>query len=236
MERVLIFCTSYVRHAAEWHVRYRRWIDYHARVFGDISAQGKEPIFAMIDDASPTLPSLRQLSGLVVHTPATLAAGNAVSLGALNILTFDTHLGRSAVDCFPGWFRSFTAAAGLAKAAGATRIIHIESDSYVLTRRARDYLLAAATGWTALWCPKYRFAETCLQAITLDQFSVLDALAQADYEKDWAGKYVEMHFPFTHTEQGLVGDRYGEDVEHAPPQADYAAQVGTRLRFQSEFF
>jgi hypothetical protein len=235
MRRVLVFCTSYVRHPVEWHLRYRRWYEYHRRVFagiGDI-----EPVFAMVDDCSPYLPDSASSPYLKIYE-----AGNAHPADSggqrdnLSLYRFPTHLGRAAVGDYAGWFRSFTFSAHLARALDAQSVLHIESDSFLLTRKARDALLAVQDGWLAFWCPRYDFAETCFQAIAGTQLEALTAMAKRDYASELAGQLAEQFLPITHVERGLVGDRYGEYIDTVPEGADYASQITPYTRLRSEFF
>ena len=104
----------------------------------------------MIDDASPYQPQDRDIS--INHNLENFVFGEKGT-----IFRFPDRLGRSATLNYPGWFRSFTFSVVIAKRFDFQRILHIESDAYILSRRALDFINGMTTGWTVFWCPRYQF-------------------------------------------------------------------------------
>jgi hypothetical protein len=88
----------------------------------------------------------------------------------------------------------------------------------------RAYMRSRDAGWTAMWCDKYSFPELAVQVIARDQIAALVAFMSRPYS-EMAGRVHEVQFPFTHVERTLAGERYGEDREEVPPDADFACQV-----------
>ena len=74
MNSAMVFCTSYFQDKTVWDKRYRRWLDYNAKLFPD------SKLF-MIDDGSPYRPTdvdvritMRRLAGAIKMSPRTWTA------------------------------------------------------------------------------------------------------------------------------------------------------------------
>jgi hypothetical protein len=219
--KTLLFCTSFFATPGAWNDRYARWVAHYRSI--DL---WWDAIFA-IDDASPIAcpdPAITVLDAL----PQSLTDHG------IFMYRFAEHLGRPDVLDYPGWWRSFLYAEKIARRYEFDKIIHVESDAYVLSVELAIYLNSLDSGWTALWCPRWRSPETGFQVICRDQF---DAMRKLGSEvPSTKGKPVEVLLPFTHVEQGFAGDRYGEFSDFIPPHADYAMQVhpGMTVRYRTE--
>lgn len=208
--RSMLFCTAFFRSPEEWRARYARWIAHHARV-----PLGCEAVF-LIDDASP-MPCPDPTVTVLAALPETLPPGRVY------LYRFGEHLGRAGPLSFPGWWRSFFFAETIATRYGFEKIVHVESDAYVLSLELASYIEALQSGWTALWTPCCKFPETQFQVICSDAFTAMRALgSRAD---ELRGKPPEHVFPFTHVERDFTGDRYGVLTREIPPEADYSGDV-----------
>lgn len=209
--RTLVFCTSYAATAAEWQYRYRTWLD------AVLCSRLDFDQILMVDDGSPLLPDWPDV--------AIVRDGEAVPRGRKIILrTFSDHLGRLDLHDFPGWFRSYTFVGPYAKTHGFERIVHVESDAYVISPRMQAYVNAVRNGWVAFWCPCHEIPEAGIQVIAADAlpaFLEVCGRPYASYSRD----AMEYQLPFTHVEKGLKGDRYGELQLFVPRDADYSAQT-----------
>jgi len=210
--KTLLFCTSYAGDPQTWDARYRRWLDFFSK-----SPVAKDQIL-IVDDGSPKLPSWRGLK-VLRELPDRQPAEKAV------LYHFDDNLGRSHVVDYPGWFRSFTFAAVYARKYGFDKVVHVESDSFVFSRRIVDYINECDSGWTTFWCPRWGFPESCIQVIGKDQLDAYAALAAVPYATQLAGKPIEMVLPFTQVRKDFVGDRYGEYLAWLPDKIDYGCQI-----------
>ncbi|HEX4986756.1 MAG TPA: hypothetical protein VFV71_11900 [Burkholderiales bacterium] len=208
----LVFCTSYVRSRGEWSARYARWIAHHRAL------PFTRPLLCLIDDGSPYVPA--DGSVRVADAAQPLPDAPAVPL----LVRFAGRLGRAAVDDYPGWWRSFLFSEVVARRYGCTRIVHVESDAYVLTRRMVDFISARRNGWTAFWCPRWHFPETGIQVVCADRFDAMRALREAG-SAGFAGQYAERVLPFTDVVRDPHGNRYGEFRAKIPGFADFAMQV-----------
>jgi hypothetical protein len=208
----LIFCTSYVADGAAWSTRYRRWLDHHGAI------PWHDALLCLIDDASPFVPPTTE----VICVPAGAPLPDAPSLPLM--VRFPDRLGRPALIRYPGWWRSFLHSLVVARHYGCERIVHIESDSFVLSRRMAAFVEGRRSGWTAFWCPRWRFPETCIQVICADQFDAMQRLADDGWDRH-AGQLAERELPFTDVVRDPHGNRYGEFRSRIPGFADFAAQV-----------
>jgi hypothetical protein len=214
--KTLIFCTSFAPNQQTWQARHRRWVDAILQ-----STIAHDQIL-IVDDGSPFLPAW---PGLTTISSADCPTPTATPVpGGVMLYHFTSHLGRPSLYDFPGWHRSFTFAALYAQAHGFERVIHIESDAFLLTSRLRAYLGGLKTGWVALYCDKYKFPEIAIQAAAGDGVARMAAWAKEPYET-LRGRSHELLLPYTSVERGFIGDRYGEHLPEIPRNADYATQV-----------
>ena len=213
-KRTLIFCTAWSPDPANttfhWDRRYRRWLDAvrHSTLEFDT--------ILMVDDASASLPTWSDVQ--VIHEGQDAAPSAAV------IFSFDRHLGRNAITDFPGWVRSFMFAALFAERHGFDKVVHIESDAFLISKRMQDYVNDFSEGWAAVWCPLWDRPESGVQVIAGSQMAAYLKLAKQD-NRALATSVIETTLPFTHVERAFIGDRYGELGLSVPRNADFSMQT-----------
>jgi hypothetical protein len=215
--RTLAFCTAFAGARDLWQLRYRRWLDA-VRTTGLQADQ-----VLIVDDGSSTLPDWQD---------ATLVTeGNAadpehfVCSDPVVVFHFASHLGRKAIHDFPGWYRSFAFAARYADAQGFDKVIHLESDAYLISPRLVRYANSVARGWNVLWCPQYNVPEMAIQFIAGQEITTLAAVFRQDYG-NLIGRHHETMLPYTRVVRSFIGDRFGDyGLWDIPRDVDYAAQV-----------
>jgi hypothetical protein len=210
--KTLLFCTAYCADEAAWQRRYRRWLDHHR------SIPLRNAATFIIDDSSPHIPADPDVH-LLHELP-----GRADLPGETCIYRFATHLGREGLTGHFGWWRSFLFSLDIARAFGFRKIVHVESDAYLLSRRIVDYVNALDSGWTVMWCPKYNFPEPAIQIIAADRFAEMADVASAGVAR-LGQALAEFTLPYTQVEKRFVGNRYGEQRSRIPGYADFACQI-----------
>lgn len=195
-----------------WRARPRRWLDHHLPLPLD-----RRAVF-VFDDASPYVPDDRDVR-VIDAVPDALPVGPAAWL-----FRFATHEGRKGMFGHRGWWRSFLHSLTVARALGCTKIVHVESDAFLLSRKLVDHINRIDEGWTAFWCPHYNVPEPGLQVIVEDQFAAMEAVAARGID-ELTRALAEVTLPFTNVERRFAGNRYGERGGRIPGYADYACQV-----------
>ena len=198
----ILFCTSYIKDEQAWQERYQRWLDYYRD--GPIKAAKK----IMIDDGSPYLPPPDIIKTVTNMAPLSLFNDDKV------IVRFDNNLGRQSVSAYPGWWRSFLHSVTLAKELGADKIIHLESDAYILSPRLADFINGIESGWHVMWTERYQFPETAIQVICSDQFDVFEQFKARQPDLN-DGDLAENLLPFTSVDRQFKGERYSEMRKHS---------------------
>jgi hypothetical protein len=209
--KTLLFCTAYLANETKWRGRYARWLAIHTRIPLEHDAM------FMFDDASPHRPDDPSMQVIDVLPDALATRGRY-------FFRFAEHVGRVDVGHFPGWWRGFAQAVEVAERYGFEKMVHVESDAFLLSGELVEYVNALDSGWTALWCPRYRFPEVNIQVICADRFGAMRAATAKALAND-GNQMPELTLPFTHVEQDFTGDRYAEYRPDIPEDADYAAQT-----------
>ena len=193
----ILFCTSYIKNEQAWRERYQRWLDYYQD--GPIRADKK----IMIDDGSPYLPPPESIKTVPSTAPLSLFRDDTV------IMRFEDNLGRQSISAYPGWWRSFLHSITIARELGADKIIHIESDAYILSPRLADFINDIDSGWHVMWTERYQFPETAIQVICSDQFEVFEQFKARQPDLNY-GDLAERLLPFTSVDRQFKGERYSE--------------------------
>lgn len=233
--KTFVFCTSWSTTQERWNTLFARWINALEN-----SNLEYDQIF-MIDDGSTVLP---EWEGVEVVSADNLPETCPQSRGV--IFHFDKNLGHRPpmkpedppIDS-PGWHRSFMFAAELAQRYGFEKILHIESDAFLISDRLQNYVNGLKQGWTTFWCPRHNFPENNIQIIAGS--SVKDFIdwnnRREDYDIVYKGKFPEFYVPYTDIIKDFHGDRWGEFAPgmarvadpRCPPgvprDADYVCQV-----------
>ena len=208
----LVFCTAHVDDVTVWDGRYRRWLDA-------LTSSGLHCSTAlMVDDGSESLPEWPDV--------AIIREGECLISEAARVLFhFDRNLGRASVFDFPGWYRSFTFACEYADRNGFDKVVHIESDAFIVSERLRDFINEVDDGWIALWCALHQFPEITIQVMAGSGLSAYRTFCASVPHETLVGHPYETQIPFTRIERGFVGDRYGERLPYVPVEADYVSQA-----------
>ena len=205
--KTLAFCTSFGRGETIWRGRYRRWIK--AMQTSGLCFD----LLLLVDDGSPRIIGFDDVPRLADID----AAANGIAL-----YHFANSLGRPGLGVYPGWYRSFCWAGLYAERHGFNRVVHIESDAYLISRRAVDWANNLNDGWEAPWCPRIKAPESAIQVVAGEELKSLFRVCRISYSQ-YVGGLAELFLPFTNVRRDLVGNRYlGDPVPH---DADWGAQI-----------
>ncbi len=226
----MLFCTSYFDTEEVYQKRYRKWIDYYS---GHPFCRDKD--LFLIDDHS----DLRLVDGDIhVIGESEFGCGRAQKI---NLIHFGERKGGPEAANSAGWYRSFLKSLDLARRFGYERIVHAESDAYLISRRIFDYIEETRFGWTMFWCHLFRFPETGLQVICKDQFPLFERFQSKGHDF-YVGKMAEWTLPYTRLEAFFNGDRFGEyagkiggdDRIRQVDGMDYYTQCSLNVQIQPE--
>lgn len=105
-------------------------------------------------------------------------------------------------------------------------------------RPDRIGMMGFSDGWAVMWCPRYGFPETAIQAICGAHLWRLGAYYMAGrlfWLKDRGlSGFAERLLPFTEVCTCFQGDRYGELGPDYPDTADYVCQARLEMRFEDK--
>jgi hypothetical protein len=213
--RTLLFCTSYAETLGTWDTRWGLWLK--AITKSDIRFDQ----LLIVDDGSPVLPNW---PGIEVLSIGTEEKANS----RLTLHHFQDRLGRNVGgQPFPGWYRSFGYAVMYGIREGFDRIIHVESDAFVISSRAVEFFNTCDRGWVSLWCRSYCWPESTLQIINSDRFESCKNFFSQPYSDHLlkSDSPIETLLPLTSINKDFVGDRYGEIGDTVPLGADFVSQI-----------
>ena len=206
----LAFCTAYASHSQVWESRYRRWVE--AMQSNSLNFD----LLMLIDDGSASLPDWPEADVLVSldERPRHRTA----------IYHFHRRLGRPALFAYPGWFRSFCLAARYAEKHGFEKVVHIESDAFLISSRAVQWANSVTDGWEAPWSEHHRFPETAIQVMAGSGLRAYFEFCQIPYSRI-VGLEAEVCVPFTAINRDLRGDRLRPPNADIPRDYDWVAQT-----------
>ena len=216
--KTLLFCTTHERYP-----RQIKWRDYYTPRRQHFGASN----LFMIDDASLLEDLRNKVRNQVICAealPITLE-----NIPPVATVRFETKLGRFGTRVYPGWWRSFLFAHTLAVRYGFKKIIHIESDAFVVSTAMANCIKYINSGWSVFWCPSWKWPETSIQVICEDQYDKLTTLKNkgSAYFASSSTPIAEKILPFTTIIKTYIGDRYGDRKGQIilPEHVDYLCQM-----------
>jgi len=125
----------------------------------------------IVDDGSPILPDWSDIA-------VTDRLDSHELSGDATLYHFDVRLGRQALSVYPGWYRSFCFAAKFAEQFQFDKIIHIESDVFIISPKMQNYVNSVSDAWVAPVIESHRFPESAIQIIARRQVSAFFPFAR----------------------------------------------------------
>ena len=222
----MIFCTCWLGRVRG----YVRWVKHHMQRFNSDNIT-----FYIIDDGSPEHLLHELLSKCEVSSKLIcLSSMDDFTLlknltEKLVIISIRPHLGRPGHTAYPGWWRSFLSSSLVASLNNYEKIIHIESDFYVISKKMTDYLMSLTSGWHTAWCKRHKFIETGIQVICKDALPSFENFKEKNFS-NWkplckrTAEGIIKDFS-TVFDMSFVGDRLGEFKHDILGPIDYYGQL-----------
>ena len=227
-----IFCTSYFKNESEYVSRYLKWINFYKNL-----EFSKDKPLILIDDGSPDVSFCKDINIIDADLESRDFLGQ--DLDEVNLVRFPNNLGRLSHLAYFGWWRSFLFSFDIAQKYNYEKIIHVESDCFLLTHKIVDEIEGFEDGWLTYWTDKYLFPETNIQVITSQKFfekKEIETLLEREKRKSFGFQdsfHAEKVLPFTFVNKKMMGDRYGEEGLKQKPEYNYYCQ--TPLDMELEF-
>jgi hypothetical protein len=199
--KTLLFCTAYANSQEVWRSRYQTWYRHY---FGSAL---KVTSFLVVDDGSPEKPNF---------------------LNDNEYFRFEYRLGRDSAHNYPGWYRSFSFGITQGIRKGFGRIIHCESDAFLLSDRIIEFVNSLDTGWHTFWSNQYGLPESAIQVICRDNFDSANNFLSVPYST-YVGQCMDAVLPYTDIHRNFIGERYGECGGIIPQNADFSCQTSSDM-------
>lgn len=225
MMRSLLFATCFVGNQSHV-VRFKRYLDYYLPRLDSLGCSR----IILIDDGS----DLSLLSQLNLPVFDSNDLPGVLEYDAC-IVRFPDNLGRPVLTVIPGWWRSFSFASVFAIRYNLDKLVHIESDTFVLSDNLFAWLKADYPVWRSLYTKRYWYAETAIQVLPRKSIGLLYEFWKLGPEYWFKNslaniQYIpELVLPIEYVEKTMfIGDRWGEDwfPSLIPDNADYTANMG----------
>jgi hypothetical protein len=115
---------------------------------------------------------------------------------------------------------------------GFEKIICIDSDAFILSRRLAHFVRDLSSGWVAFHERKHNFPTAEFQVLCKDAFWIYQDFTAIPYMAHM-GKLMEISLPFTDIRHEFFCERSGEDRKAQTEGQDLYAQasLGTELKF-----
>jgi glycosyltransferase involved in cell wall biosynthesis len=143
----------------------------------------------------------------------------------VTIISCHVHISRTSHREYEYWYRAFRVALVYAMDNKFDKILHIDSDVYVLSSRLASYINNLDSGWNTFWCRRHNFPESTFQVIVKDEFMNALKFFTIDYLKHFGKDDAENIIPFTNVNRFYVGDRYGETNTEQTNDMDFYCQT-----------
>lgn len=152
----------------------------------------------------------------------------------LNLLMFSKVYTRPHVWTIPAFWRSIHAAIFIAECQGYYKLVYIESDCFILSKRLMERIRSFQSGIAMPWSEMYSIPASQIIVICKDSFSKARLAIEQYTWDEWAIKCDPMMTVEWFVNNNLsaviwkdiIGDMYGEESAQAcPANADFYAQA-----------
>lgn len=128
----------------------------------------------------------------------------------LKITRFAIHMPRTGMLEYPYCWRVLRQSGIDLPEAGYEKLIHIDTDLFILKQSVIDYINACNTGWVAFWDEVNRFPEAAFTVLNKDAFPLYKQAGNIESVYNKNNVLMEKALPYTHIEKGFHGGRFAE--------------------------
>lgn len=114
---------------------------------------------------------------------------------------------------------------------GYDKIIMIDSDGFVLSKRLAQYIKNTNTGWVSFKSTTHEFPDCSLQILNRDAYPVFKRYAETPW-KERVGCTMERDIPFTLVSESFNVGRFGEEYLPQSPGMDYYGQAPFNIELE----
>lgn len=149
-------------------------------------------------------------------------------LGSINMEYFKIksveNIGEGEANQYPYCWRALYYIKNLIEE-GYEKIVVIDSDGFVVSKKLADYINNLSSGWNSFWCKRWDFPEASIHVLCKDAFNMFFNFIKIPYQNR-VGSIMEITLPFTHIEEQFNCDRFGETNDPFTNDIDYYGQAG----------
>lgn len=198
--------------------RNQRYVDYYSTIKEEL---GFETIILADNASKPYL----------VDTFRSLSQGMGYSV---RIIRYNEHLPRRGPLDYPYCWRGLYELKTLFDE-GYEKIICIDSDGFVLSKRLANYIKSCKSGWVSFQERKYSWPEAALHILCKDALPIYEGFTSVPYSA-YNGKPMETLLPFTHLERSFCIGRFGEEKMSQYDWMDFYGQANldTNLTYRGD--
>ncbi|NLR68662.1 hypothetical protein HGH92_30445 [Chitinophaga varians] len=200
--KAFLFCTSYIADRGQ-HVpgRYMKYISFYQ---SRLAALGAEHLFLVNDGRA----HIDKIAGSMTAVISAETLPDQHLMPGTYMISFEKGLGRPSIDDHCGWWRSFVFSYTIARRYGFDKIIHVESDFFLLSERLLSFIRSISSGWHSLWSSSCKWPESGIQIICKDRFEELFVASEQARSLGYNSYYPAEHtLPFSAVHRHFLGDR-----------------------------
>lgn len=214
MSKTLLFAPLFLDEGDRYQ-RNIKWLDYMFSIKQHINFD--EILF--VDNASALLPKFKE-EIKKYNFP-------------INIIECKVRFTRMTIHCYGFWYRAFARGTKYAIDHNYDKLLHLDSDVYLLNTKITDWCNKQNTGWVVPYCHVYDYPETTFQIICKDQLQNAEQWFREDFLEFYPYDLAETRIPVTIVDKTWKGDRYGEQGLQQTSDMDWYGQlaVKTEIKF-----
>lgn len=205
--------------------RAQKYVEFYKRLLPRLGAE-----WMFFCDNGSSIDNLRQVGGLLLDPDDGECTILDVGTPVTHILY--PNVKKTSVASYPYCWRAQWEIKNLLTKWGYDKVIFIDSDFYLISKRMIDWARSVQNGWHTVQCRKYMWPAPELQVVVGGCQKFMDFTSG-----DWLshdGKCMELTLPFTFIHGEFNYGRYGEDRVPQKPDMDAYGQCPLDLTIEVE--